>query len=273
MIMKNQMIRASRIQPAKLIDCRVGVLWLCLFAALLAGCASGKTKPKAETAKMRERGWIGGEFKLAQKPFTWRTIFGTREEYVALLPRGLASSNHAGILITALGSNAPARAAGLREGDLILDLGHRPVTTLKSFRRNIDQNRPGTSLPVTAWRDGCSFECDVQVGRETFEDWANFTIGIWLPNLSNFGHLDLWPNPGFDLWLLGFEQESGDRTELESGESIYRRACNGGKYKPSERDWDAWLVIFSVAEGKNIQAQETVLPTNSVPPAAAEPTK
>ena len=274
--MKNQMIHAREVQRtnrAKRIDCRAGVVWWCVFAALLAGCASGKPKPKAEAAKLHQRGWIGGEFELAQKPFTWRTMFGTREDYVAILPHGLSSSNRAGVLITALASNAPAREAGLREGDLILDLGHQPVTTLKAFRQSIDRTQPSTSLPVTAWREGHSFECNVRVGRETFETWGNFTIGIGLPNLSDFGHFDLWPNPGFDLWALGFEQESGDRTELGSAESIYRRACGHGTYKPSERDWDVWLVIFSVSRGKNIHSQEIFSPTNSSPPAASEPAK
>jgi hypothetical protein len=276
--MKNQMVRARKVQRtnrSNQINCAAGALLLCVFAVSLAGCSTSKSKPKTEAVKTHERGWIGGEFELAQKPFTWRTMFGTREEFVAILPRGLASSNRAGILITALCSNVPAREAGLREGDLILDLGNQPVTTLKAFRRSVDRARPGTSLPVTAWRDGHPFACNVQVGRETFENWGNFTIGIELPNLSNFGHFDLWPNPGFDLWALRFEQASGrgDRTELGSAESIYRRACGGGKYKPSERDWDVWLAIFGVSEGKTIQSQEIVSPTNSSPPAVGEPAK
>ncbi|HXC99830.1 MAG TPA: PDZ domain-containing protein [Verrucomicrobiae bacterium] len=274
--MKKQMNRACEFQSTDRtnhIDCPAGLLLLCFFAVLAAGCSTSKPKPKPEAVKMHQRGWIGGEFELAQKPFTWRTVFGTRDEYVAILPRGLASSNRAGILITALSSNAPAREAGLREGDLILNVNHQPVTTLKAFRQSIDKIQPGTSLPVTAWRDGRSFECNVQVGREKFENWANFTIGIGLPNLSNFGHFDLWPNPGFDLWALGFEQDSGDRTELSSAESIYRRACNGGEYKPSERDWDVWLVIFSVARGKNIQSQEIFSPTNSPLPGVGKSTK
>jgi hypothetical protein len=96
------------------------------------------------------------------------------------------------------------------------------------------------------------------VGREIYKTWGNFTIGLWFPNLSDFGHFDLWPNPGFDLWALGFEPGSDDRKELGSAESIYHRGCRGGKYTPSDTDWNAWLVIFSVSEGKNIESQENV---------------
>jgi hypothetical protein len=257
--MKNRMLRFGRARTpgfANRIACRAGSLLLCLLAAMVAGCSTAKPKPEAKT--IHERGWIGGEFKLAQSPFRWNTMFGTREEYVYELPRGLASSNHAGILITALGSNAPARLAGLREGDLILDFNHQPVTTLKAFHQIVDRMDPGTALPVTAWREGKSFECSVPVGRETYKNWGTFSIGLGLPNLSDFGHFDLWPNPGFDLWALGFEPNSDDRTELASAESIYRRGCSGGKYTPSDPDWKTWLVIFHLSRGKNIESQESV---------------
>ncbi len=259
--MKNRMLRFGRAQglgPANRAARRAGSLSLCLLAVILAGCSTTKTTTEPEAEKVHERGWIGGEFKLAQKPFRWNTMFGTREEYVGALPRGLGSSNRAGILITALGSNAPARLAGLREGDLILDFNHQPVTTLKAFRQLVDRTDPGTALPITAWRDGQSFDCNVPVGRETFKSWGTFAIGIRLPNLPDFGHFDLWPNPGFDLWALGFEPYSDDRTELASAESIYHRACGSGKYTPSDTDWDAWLVIFSLSKGKNIESQENV---------------
>jgi hypothetical protein len=58
-----------------------GALLLCLLAGLLAGCSS-TPKPKPEAEKVHQRGWIGGEFKLARK----FVLFGTREEYVPTLP-------------------------------------------------------------------------------------------------------------------------------------------------------------------------------------------
>jgi hypothetical protein len=100
------------------------------------------------------------------------------------------------------------------------------------------------------------------VGRETYKNWGTFSIGLTLPNLSDFGHFDLWPNPGFDLWALGFEPSSDHRKELASAESIYYRAMRGEKYTPSDTDWHTWLVIFHVSRGKNIESQESV-PTAS----------
>lgn len=243
---------------------RAAMALLCLAAMLLAGCSTTKSKPEAE--KVHQRGWIGGEFKLARKFSAWNVIFGTRDEFIATLPRGLSSSNRAGILVTAAGGNAPVRQAGLREGDLILALNRQPVTTLKAFRQVVDRTEPGTSLPIAAWRDGKTFECNVAVGRETFKNWGAIRMGIGLPNLSP---LDLWPDPGFDLGVLGFEQSPGDRKEIGSAEEIYFRACDN-KHTPSDQDWNVWLAIFSVARGKNILSQESV-PARGASPAPTGP--
>ena len=228
---------------------------LSLLVAAATACASPKTnQAKQEAEKVHQRGWIGGEFELARKV----RLFGSREDYVSLLPPGLASSNRAGILITALSSNSPACQAGLREGDLILDCAHRPVTTLKAFHRFVDQSEPGKPLPLTIWREGRTFDCAVPVGRETFKRWLTFGAGVGLPNLSDFGHLDLWPNPGFDLWVLGFEPNPNDRKELGSAEAVYSRACQKGKYTASDQDWNCWLVIFKLEHTTQVLSQEPV---------------
>jgi hypothetical protein len=203
---------------------------LSLLVVAVTGCASPKAnQAKQEAEKVHQRGWIGGEFELARKV----RLFGSREDYVPLLPPGLASSNRAGILITALSSNSPACQSGLLEGDLILDCAHRPVTTLKAFHRVVDRSEPGKPLPLTIWREGRTFDCAVPVGRETFKRWLTFGAGVGLPNLSDFGHLDLWPNPGFDLWVLGFEPNPNDRKELGSAEAVYSRGCQKGKLPSS----------------------------------------
>lgn len=265
LLMRNQLVCFSKkaAKAANRIVCRARFPLLCLFAILLAGCSTTKSKPEAE--KVHQRGWIGGEFKLARKFSAWNVIFGTRDEFIPTLPHGLSSSNRAGILVAALSSNAPVRQAGLREGDLILALNRQPVTTLKAFRQTVDRAEPGTSLPIAAWRDGKTFECNVVVGRETFKNWGAVRMGIGFPNLSNLGPLDLWPDPGFDLGVLGFERSPGDRKEIGSAEEIYYRACDN-KHAPSDQDWNVWLAIFSVARGKNILSQENV-PARGASPA------
>jgi hypothetical protein len=244
-----------------------------IILSLLVIAATGCTSPKAnqakpEAEKVHQRGWIGGEFELARKV----RLFGSREDYIPLIPPGMTSSNRAGILITALSSNSPACHAGLHEGDLILDCAHRPVTTLKAFHRVVDQSEPGKALPLTIWREGRAFECAVPVGRETFKRWLTLGAGVGLPNLSDFGHLDLWPNPGFDLWVLGFEPNPNDRKELGSAQAVYYRACQKGKYTASDQDWNCWLVIFKLEHTTQVLSQEPV-PAHTAavkPPGAGE---
>src|SRR5581483_1583224 len=202
--MKNQLhcyATSKTKKPAGQILYRVCFLLLCLPAVLLTGCSTTKPKSqvKPETEEIHQRGWIGGKFKLARKTTAGDLFFGSRDEFISTFPRGLASSNRAGILITALSSNTPARQAGLRQGDLILACNHQPVTTVKAFFQLIDRTEPGASLPIAAWREGQIFECNVSVGRETFRNWGIFSVGFALPHLPELGPRDLIPTPGFNL--------------------------------------------------------------------------
>ena len=166
-----------------------------LGAAILlsAGCA---TKNPAEKS-VHQRGWIGGEYKLARQP-RWMGRWDTIDAF----PGRLKDKQRTGILVTALSCNTPARMAGLQEGDLILEFDHQPVTRLADFRRTIDRLEPGTSLPVNVYRNGETIESTVCVGRETFREQGNFMIT--LPPI--FRELDLWPNPDFSLVVLGYRQ-------------------------------------------------------------------
>jgi len=256
--MKNQNCGEEEIQAAKRTN-RIARRALPLLAGLLAamladGCASTKTKQEAE--KVHERGWIGGEFKLARRSSFGLVLFGTKDEFISGLPKEVEKTNRAGLLITALSTNAPAQQAGLREGDLILAVDHKPVTSLKAFYRQIDRTQPGTALPVAAWRAGKKIEMDVPVGRETFKHWGTFAVGLTLPSPSNIGPFNILPDPDFDLAVLGFAQPA-DHKEIDSVEGRYQRALHE-KYLPSDEEWNAYLAIFRVSRGKNILSQESV---------------
>jgi hypothetical protein len=112
--MKNQNCCEGGIQAAKGTNrvARRAVLLLAgLLAAILAsGCASTKTKQEAE--QMHERGWIGGEFKLARRTSFGLVLFGTKDEFIAGLPKEVEKTNRAGLLITALSTNAPRGRRG-----------------------------------------------------------------------------------------------------------------------------------------------------------------
>jgi len=217
-----------------------GVILLVVLP-LAVGCATGQPHPDVT----HQRGWIGGEYKLATRPQFWHS-----RDAIDAFPESLPCARKNGILVTALGTNTPARLAGLRAGDLILDVNHQPVTDLFDFRRKIEQSDSGTVLPVSVWRDGQNVECAIPVGTEKYKNMGWLGIGVfWEPPR-------LIPDPGFSFVAVGYEPPGTSRTELGSVKSTYRRLCSGGKYEPSEQDWAVWLGVFRVSKGKTILAQE-----------------
>jgi hypothetical protein len=142
--------------------------------------------------------------------------------------------------------------AGLREGDLILELDHRPATELRAFRGRIDQAGPGTVLAVKAWRSGQTIECEVPVGRETFQKWGAIGLGLYA------NPWDLWPDPGFSLVFLGYQSNRGSRCELGSVEATWARNCDSEGYRAVDEDWNAWLVVLHLSSQKVIVSQDMV---------------
>ncbi|HZV36534.1 MAG TPA: PDZ domain-containing protein, partial [Verrucomicrobiae bacterium] len=142
-------------------------------------------------------------------------------------PKSLTPRPKAGLLIVALSTNTPVYAAGLRTGDVIVQLDHEPIGYIKDFHRKIDALEPGASLSLTAWRDGQLLEPNVTIGRETFRYNGSVAIGIFL-NLSD--GFNLWPtheDPRFSLLVLGCDFSSGKRrAEIDSVRNAYERKCN-----------------------------------------------
>ena len=99
-----------------------------LGAAVLlsAGCATSNPAEKP----VHQRGWIGGQYKLARQP-RWMG----NSDAIDAFPGQLKKTQTTGILVTALSSNTPAHLAGVKEGALILEINHQPVTCLADFRR------------------------------------------------------------------------------------------------------------------------------------------
>lgn len=223
-------------------------MFLGALAVLLAGCAGNKEKPRALA-----RGWVGGEYKQAHVP----RLFSPSDT-VNAFPEPLRHTQKAGLLVLALSTNTPARLAGLREGDLVVALDHKPVTRLREFRRVIDRTEPGMYLPVTVYRNGEYVVHNLRVGRETFRRQGSLGLGLITYNL-NFGI-----NPGFSLFVLGYKPNPGHRTELGSVEQTFERSCNPRPQQVSERDWTAWVLVIEVSKRKSILSQEAV-PSSPAP--------
>src|SRR5579883_648454 len=85
-----------------------------------------------------ERGWLGVQIQQV-----------TPEMAESL---GLSSPN--GALVASLTPNSPSKAAGLRQGDVILGYNGHDIKTLRDLTRAVADTKPGSRVPVKIWRDG-----------------------------------------------------------------------------------------------------------------------
>jgi len=207
-----------------------------LFAAIVAGCSSTKSNEKPKSDHARFRGWVGGQY-----------------EKVDSMPEELQKTQKAGLLLTQLTGQSPMSVAGLKAGDLILELNHQPVSSLSKFYKTVDATPPGTVLAMKVWHEGQVGEYSVRAGREMYVSEGIFAIAL-PPFVEG---LDLWPDPGFSLAMLGYQPEWQQyRKELESPRELYCKKCDPKNYRTIDKGWRAWLVIFKAEAKKIIRSQE-----------------
>ena len=125
----------------------------------------------------------------------------------------------------------------------------------------MDAARPGQILKLTALRSGERVEVPVTVGRERYQTWHTFALGLGWSS-----HWDIWPTPNFNLLPIASFKRETKRLELNSPESILRR---NARKKSSDTDeggtgsregWNAWLVLFGLGKHSTIMSQEVVEP-------------
>lgn len=70
-----------------------------------------------------------------------------------------------GILVAQVADDSPAEAAGLRQGDVIINYQGDPVTDVGDFRNRVSLTAPGTKAKIAIIRDGERRELDVTIGK------------------------------------------------------------------------------------------------------------
>ena len=63
-----------------------------------------------------------------------------------------------GVLVTNVAAGSEAEAAGIKEGDLILEVNRRRVATVEEFKAAMGALRPGEAVPVQIERSGAGRE-------------------------------------------------------------------------------------------------------------------
>ena len=232
-------------------------LLACVMA--LSGCASTpKEKSEAKAKPIHERGWVGGYYQKVKPGRSAADLLLGDDDTIYAYPAALKLSQSAAILTTGLATNTPAYRAGLRAGDLILELGHQKVTDLPDFWRIVTQTPPGAALAVKAYRAGQTKDYTIVAGREKYYEEGTFMIGF--PGyIESFHLIPTRTAPRFSLVALGYEVNDDPPANLDSTVQRYYYECNPKYARQAHNDdWSCWLAIFRVTKGKNIVAQETV---------------
>ncbi len=85
-----------------------------------------------------ERGWLGVEVQ----PLT------------PALAQSFGLATTRGILITAVNSGGPAHTAGIKPGDVMIQVNDQPVLDARQVMNQITQTKPGATIQVTLIREG-----------------------------------------------------------------------------------------------------------------------
>jgi serine protease Do len=70
-----------------------------------------------------------------------------------------------GALIGDVSADTPGARAGLKRGDVILDLNGQEISGANQLRLNIAQTPPGTSVKLKVWRDGKTQDMNLTLGE------------------------------------------------------------------------------------------------------------
>ena len=95
------------------------------------------------------RGWLGIEAQEMTQDLA--ASFGLQA------PRG--------VLISAVVPDGPAAQAGLRPGDVLLEVDGRPILDARAAMSDIAAIEPGATLPLTLVRSGETFTVELEVGE------------------------------------------------------------------------------------------------------------
>jgi serine protease Do len=103
---------------------------------------------------MVERGWLGVQIQNLDQD----------------LASSLGLPDDKGALVAQVMPDSPALAAGIEQGDVILDFAGKPVHALRDLTRAVADFDAGKAAPVTVWQDGKRQTIDVTIAQMPNQD-------------------------------------------------------------------------------------------------------
>lgn len=108
--------------------------------------------------------------------------------YIQDMTKELAESfdidQREGILVAQVMDDSPAEEAGIKQGDVILQLEGEKVDKVANFRNQISLTRPGTDVTLLVLRDGKKKEIEVTIGAMETDDQGRPVSSDELPELG-----------------------------------------------------------------------------------------
>ena len=108
--------------------------------------------------------------------------------YIQDLTKDLADSfdidQRSGILVAQVMEGSPAEKAGLKQGDVILELNGEKIDKVASFRNQIALTRPGTAVDLLVLRDGKKQKIEVTIGTMDADESGRPASSDELPELG-----------------------------------------------------------------------------------------
>jgi aminopeptidase YwaD len=88
------------------------------------------------------------------------------EVYLGSIP-DMAGGEAPGLRLTGVRAGSPADSAGLRAGDVIVELGGKPVKDLYEYSDALYSHKPGDAVDIVVLRDGNRVTLHVKLGRRS----------------------------------------------------------------------------------------------------------
>lgn len=89
---------------------------------------------------------------------------GRSQVYLGSIP-DMAAGDTPGLRLTGVRAGSPADSAGLKAGDVVVELAGKPVTDLQSYSDALYANKPGDEITVVVVRNGQRLTVKTKLGR------------------------------------------------------------------------------------------------------------
>jgi serine protease Do len=147
------------------------------------------------------------------------------------LAASFGASNKGGVLVADVMKDSPAEAAGIKAGDIVVDLGGTPVKEVTDLQKRVAAIPPGQSVVITVLRDRKPTKLTIKIGEQPGEE----TIIAAAPK-----------GMGLGLTVEALTDEAAQSFGLRSGSGVVVTEVAPG----------------SVAEGAGIKEGDLILEVN-----------